>query len=539
MPKPFFFLHRNFLRRNKRFQRSASNSHASQYKNHILAFDDLARKSSADLSDQSLVIFNMEEALLKSSSLFPYFMLVAFEAGSLFRALVLFLLYPLMFFVSEEVALKIMVVVCFFGIKKESFRVGSSVLPKFFLEDVGLESFEVIQRTGSKKVGVSNLPHVMIETFLKDYLEIDVVIGRRLKEFGGYFSGLMEDNKTHHLTILEEHGRHNKMGSSDDIIGLTSFNTRLDDPIYSYCKDIYRVRSSDKNSWKNLPRDKYPKKLIFHDGRLALKPTPLETLAIFMWAPVGFVLAVIRTLIAISLPYCVSSHLLVFTGLQVTVTTPETQTLAQNDDPHTQNDKPKGVLYVCNHKTLLDPMYLCFVLKKNLLAVTYSLSKVSEILAPIKTVRLTRNRQQDQGLMEMLLNQGDLVVCPEGTTCREPYLLRFSPLFSEISDEIVPVAVDTNVSMFHGTTASGLKCLDPVFFLLNPSPIYTIQFLEKVSPSEVSTSCRHGSTSRFDVANHVQRELGKVLRFECTNLTRRDKYLILAGNEGKAASETA
>ncbi|KAK9904567.1 hypothetical protein M0R45_000589 [Rubus argutus] len=86
--------------------------------------------------------------------------------------------------------------------------------------------------------------------------------------------------------------------------------------------------------------------------------------------------------------------------------------------------------------------------------------------------------------------------------------------------------------MFHGTTATGLKCLDPVFFLLNPSPIYTVQLLEKVS-SKVSM-CLDGSTSRFDVANYVQRELAEALGFECTRLTRRDKYLILAGNEGKA-----
>lgn len=292
------------------------------------------------------------------------------------------------------------------------------------------------------------------------------------------------------------------------------------------------MRNSDKRSWKNLPKEKYPKKLVFHDGRLALKPTPLETLAILMWAPIGFILAIPRIIIAISLPYGVSSPLLAFTGLQLTVTKPQSQSLVQNGS-QLPNGKHKGNLYVCNHRTLLDPLYLCFALGRNLHAVTYSLSKVSEILAPIKTVRLTRNRHQDREMMERLLSQGDVVVCPEGTTCREPFLLRFSPLFSEISDEIVPVAVDSYVSMFHGTTASGFKCLDPFFFLLNPSPIYTVQLLEKVS-SKAST-CLDGSMSRFDVANYVQRELAKALGFECTMLTRRDKYLILAGNEGKAS----
>lgn len=125
--------------------------------------------------------------------MFPYFMLVAFEAGSLIRAFVLFVLYPVIFLVNDELSMKIMVMVCFFGIKKDGFRVGSSVLPKFFLEDVGMEGFDVIKR-GNKKVGVSKLPQVMVECFLKDYLEIDHVFGGDLKVFGGYFVGLMEEN---------------------------------------------------------------------------------------------------------------------------------------------------------------------------------------------------------------------------------------------------------------------------------------------------------------------------------------------------------
>jgi hypothetical protein len=37
--------------------------------------------------------------------------------------------------------------------EKESFRIGINVLPKFFLEDVGLEIFEVLKRsTGGGKI---------------------------------------------------------------------------------------------------------------------------------------------------------------------------------------------------------------------------------------------------------------------------------------------------------------------------------------------------------------------------------------------------
>lgn len=298
-------------------------------------------------------------------------------------------------------------------------------------------------------------------------------------------------------------------------------------------QEVYLVRSTDKRSWQHLSRDKYPKPLIFHDGRLAFRPALSDCLAMFMWFPFGLVVAIIRAFVALTLPFEISTPTLIFSGLRFTVITkPKTSRSFQNSR---DCQKTERTLYVCNHRTLLDPLYLSFALKKNLTAVTYSLSRMSEILAPIKTVRMTRNRDQDAKLVKSLLNQGDLVICPEGTTCREPYLLRFSPLFAEMSDNIIPVASNSHVTMFYGTTAGGLKCLDPFFFLMNPSPGYTMQLLEGVSGLSM---CQDGNESRFDVANYVQSELGKALGFECTKLTRRDKYQILAGNDGIACTSS-
>ncbi|KAF7846543.1 hypothetical protein BT93_L4180 [Corymbia citriodora subsp. variegata] len=432
--------------------------------------------------------------------------------------------------------------VSFFGLKKESFRAGSAVLPKFLLEDVGLEGFEMVKKRGGKRVGVSGLPQVMVESFLRDYLEVDMVVGRELKVVRGYYVGLVERKRRSVVDEFEEMlGKETSSGSG--LIGISSYNKSLQhDPLFSRCKELYLVSKSDKRSWHHLPRENYPKPLIFHDGRLALKPTPISALAIFMWLPFGLCLALLRTIIGILLPFTLSNALLAFSGLHLTVSLPTTLNNTGNtniDDNQTKPKRTKGLLYVCNHRTLLDPLYLSFALKRNLTTVTYSLSRVSEILSPIKTVRLTRNRDKDMATMEKLLQQGDLVICPEGTTCREPFLLRFSPLFSEMSDQVVPVALNTHVGMFHGTTAGGLKCFDPFFFFMNPNPRYHLRLLEKVMLSSgVCNNCDNsechesGRTTRFDKANYVQEEIGKALGFKCTRLTRKDKYLILAGNEG-------
>ncbi|KAK9747587.1 hypothetical protein RND81_02G001900 [Saponaria officinalis] len=461
--------------------------------------------------DQTL-IFNVEETLLRSSSLFPYFMLAAFEGGSPLRALILLVLYPIICLFRKQTRVKMMVMVCFFGIKKQTFIVGRAVLPKFFLEDVGLEGYEVLSKF-KRKVGVSEMPQVMVDSFLRDYLEIEFVFGRELKVWCGYFTGVMEDDKKERMSNVKD-----LFGEDDEIIvGISGTKASLNHPFFSFCKAIYLTSDAIKKKWQQLPRQNYPQPLIFHDGRLSLRPTPTTTLALFLWLPFGFLLALLRALIVLSLPQNIGTLLVAFTGLR----------LLSCGTPY--DKECKGQLYVCNHKTLLDPLYLQYVLTKPLTAVTYSLSRMSEILAPIKTVRLRRDRDQDGKMMQKLLKQGDLVVCPEGTTCREPYLLRFSPLFAEMSDLIVPVAMDCHVTMFYGTTAGGLKCLDPLFFLLNPRPSYTVRFLD---PVHGLASCEHRSQSRFDVANHVQAQIGEAVSFKCTRLTRKDKYLILAGNHG-------
>ncbi|KHM99629.1 Glycerol-3-phosphate acyltransferase 1 [Glycine soja] len=453
---------------------------------------------------------DFHKVLLRTHSFFPYFMLVAFEGGSIFRAFLLLCSCPILWILNYEMKLRVMIFISFCGLRmKDMDNTSRAVLPKFYLENLNLEAYEVVASVGSR-VFFTTMPRVMVEGFLKEYLNADAVIATELHTSGCYFTGLLSKSGL----LVKHSALMDYFGDTKPDLGIG--NASLHDQLFvSLCKEAYVVITEEG---KVMPRNKYPKPLIFHDGRLAFLPTPSATLFMFTWLPLGFLMAIYRIFLGVFLCCKFTLALGIWSGL----------ILNFNDKNQQRSESNKGVLYVCSHRTLMDPIFLSIMLGRRLTAVTYSLSKVSELIAPIRTMRLTRDRKQDGETMKRLLCEGDLVVFPEGTTCREPYLLRFSSLFAELADEIVPVAMNAHVTMFYGTTASGLKVLDPIFFFMNPWPRYDIQVLEKV-PRELTCA---GGRSSHEVANYIQRELADALGFECTNLKRRDKYMMLAGNEG-------
>ncbi|KAL6864970.1 hypothetical protein ACP4OV_016121 [Aristida adscensionis] len=485
------------------------------------------------------VVVDVEGWLLRSPvSTFPYFMLVAVEAGSFLRGLLLLLLYPaLRLLAGDDLRLRAMAMVAFFGLReKEVARISKAALPKFFLEDAAMEGVEAVRKAGTVVAVAAAFPRVMVEGFLREYLGVRAVVGREVAAVRGRYVGLLDGGEDAGVAarvgaLVEE--TEEMKGKGDGAVGLLAAGSRMHHVFSRYCKETFVLSEADKKAWQALPRSKYPERLVFHDGRLAFRPTFLAALAMYTYLPWGIFLAVFRSLAFGLLPYRVSVPLAAFTGMRSRLVagppSPPPAAAGKDDD---STPPGRGRLYVCNHRTLLDPITVAAGLNKPVTAVTYSVSPVSELIAPIRTARLTRDRSEDRRRMAALLARGDLVVCPEGTTCREPYLLRFSPLFAELAAEVTPVALETRVDMFYGTsTKPAAKWLDPFYFMMNSRPEYRIEFLEPVATAAAAAG-EHGHSHSIEAANRVQRVLGEALGFELTELTRKHKYMMLAGNEG-------
>ncbi|KAK9102463.1 hypothetical protein Sjap_019717 [Stephania japonica] len=427
------------------------------------------------------VVSKLEGTLLLSRNTFPYFMLVAFEGSGPVRALMLLLASPFLFLLEslslESISLKVMIFISMAGLKVTDVKaVAKAVLPRFFLKDLrasAFKKFSCSSRHGKKYI-VTLCPRIMVEAFVREYLNVDGVFGAELRTFDEYCTGFVSspglvlgfcESESLTLAIADDtlfnSGFRDTFNSACDsctylfqvflngqytFLALKHFNSIFvsnDSLKWSFVVTQRRLIVAVEDDPSPLQRKNYPRPLIFHDGRLVAKPTPLNCLAILLWIPIGLLIAIFRLLVAKLLPCKLGLVAAAATGMKIRAKFHTCHPRDINNRPFSNNtNKNPCTLYVCSHRTLIDPVMVATVLQRPVTTVTYSLSWVSEFLSPIRTVRLSRDRVKDGEAMRGLLEKGDLVVCPEGTTCREPYLLRFSPLFSEVAEVIVPVAVE-------------------------------------------------------------------------------------------------
>ncbi|KAL6660066.1 hypothetical protein ACP70R_002188 [Stipagrostis hirtigluma subsp. patula] len=475
------------------------------------------------LGAHSTVASDLDGTLLRSRSAFPYYALVAFETGGVPRLALLLLLAPLAaalyHLASEAAGVRVLIFAATAGARVADIESAArAVLPRFYAADVHPAAWRVFAACGRRRLVVTATPRVMAEPFLREQLGADAVAGTELATWRGRATGWVDARRGVLVGERKAQALREMVGDGDvPDVGLG--DRRSDYAFMNLCKEAYLVPETPAEA---VRADKLRKRIVFHDGRLVQRPTPIVALLTVVWFPVGLLLSLARVAAVALLP--MPWLHLAFSALGVRVV------VRGAPPPRAGRAEGRtGVLFACCHRTLLDAVFLSVALRRPVATVTYSLSRLSELLAPIRTVRLTRDRAADAATIRSLLAEGDLAVCPEGTTCREPFLLRFSALFAELTDDIVPVAVECRMGMFHGTTARGWKGMDPFYFFMNPRPVYTVTFLDRL-PAELT--CGGGGKSSHEVANHVQKLIASTLSYECTGFTRRDKYQALAGNDG-------
>ncbi|CAA7403371.1 unnamed protein product [Spirodela intermedia] len=456
--------------------------------------------SSCDLTgrEEHAVAADLDGTLLVSRSSFPYFMLLAMEAGGILRGVILLLASPLILFlyrlVSEAAGIQLLIFVSVAGLKIHRIEAAAAaVLPRFYAANVRADSWRAFRACGRRRVVVTANPTVMVEPFVKGWLGGDKVLGtelevdRRTGRATGFLAGagvLVAESKSD--ALLKEF-------AAEDLPELGLGDRETDHDFMALCKEGYMVPPD--RSAARVPVEQLAGPVGFHDGRFVRRPEAITALLVFLWMPLGFALSLLRVLLHVTLPRRLRRHCYALTGVKLAV---------RGSPPPPPAAGSPGSLLVCNRRTPLDTLAVAAALGGR----------------PISAA-------SDGELVSALLQKGDVVVFPEETTCREPFLLRFPPSFAELSDRIVPVAIDAGADLFHGTTAAGgdgNSYLDAFFFLMNPRPTYEITFLD---PFPEEWTCRGGKPAT-EVASLVQQLLAETLGFQCTAFTGKDKLTPLS-----------
>ena len=196
------------------------------------------------VSPDDTLVCDIDGVLLRQLSskhfhaFFPYFMLVAFEGGSIIRAIILLISCSFLWALPQETKLKVLTFITFSGLKvKDMDNVSRSVLPKFFLESLNLQVYNVWSRTEYSKVVFTTLPQVMVGRFLREHLNADDVIGTKLQEIEvmgrKVYTGLTSGSLVKHRAAKDYFDNNNK---KKPVLGIGTSSSVQDHTFISICK---------------------------------------------------------------------------------------------------------------------------------------------------------------------------------------------------------------------------------------------------------------------------------------------------------------
>ncbi|KAL4586082.1 hypothetical protein LXL04_010713 [Taraxacum kok-saghyz] len=262
--------------------------------------------SKCDLSSVShcSIAADLDGTLLKASIPFLYYVLVAIEAGSLLRGLIIILSFPIIviacIFFCDDLAGKILIFLTFSGIKVSDLEIASrAILPRFYAADVRSDSFEVFDSCRRKVVVTAN-PTVMVDAFAKEFLGADKVLGTEIEvdPLTNRATGLVKApgilvGEWKKLAVIKE------FGEALPDIGLG--DRKSDHDFMSICKEGYMVPKDHSASIASPCRLK--NQSIFHNDNDYHHPLPQprSTLITYIHLRFKFILSFVRVYFNLSL----------------------------------------------------------------------------------------------------------------------------------------------------------------------------------------------------------------------------------------------